>query len=193
MKLRLFAAVVCLALSTAAAHAQVGLYFNPVYNHISNSVADTGPFAFLGNNSKSNSFYGVDFGGYYDFVHSGKLAVGVDLRDSILHGNSAAINSFLFGVRVSASPFVRPFKPYAEFQVGVGTTRPPTNVRKTTREQFGALAGVDYTIAKHVDWRIAEIGYSSLTTVSSETIGGTSSIPASHIISASTGLVFRFR
>ena len=56
MKLRYYATVVVLALTTVAAHAQVGVYFNPIAIRVSNSVADTGPFAFLGENTKSRVF-----------------------------------------------------------------------------------------------------------------------------------------
>jgi hypothetical protein len=194
MKLRFLAvvAVVAAFTCTITAHAQVGLYLNPVATRISNSVGDTGPYAFLGQNSKSQMFYGVDFGGYYDFFHGTKLNAGFDMRDSIVHGNNAMLNSFLVGVRVSGKPFDRPFKPYLQGSVGAGSSRAPTGGAKTTRAQYGLFAGVDYPIAKHVDFRILEVGYSSLTTVSSETIGGTSTIPASNLLNFSTGLVFRF-
>ena len=48
MKLRFLAVAAVLALTGLRAHAQIGLYFNPVVSRISNSTADTGPFAFLG-------------------------------------------------------------------------------------------------------------------------------------------------
>src|SRR5579871_6119503 len=97
MKLRYLATVVVLALTTVAAHAQehnpdqgnVGLYFNPIAIRVSNTVADTGPFAFLGQNSKSQVFYGYDIGGTYDFFHAGNLATGFDMRYSDLHANNA--------------------------------------------------------------------------------------------------------
>lgn len=194
MKLRLVAAVVVLALSSIAAHAQAAVYFTaPIYDHISNSKADTGPFAFLGSGKTAANFWGVGFGGYYEVPVSGKLSAGVDLHDNIVHGNNAGLNTFMFGVRVSGKPFARPIKPYVEVGVGAGTSRAPTGSLKVTKAQFGAMVGADYPIGKHVDWRVLEIGWNSLTTVSSETIGGTASIPSSTIISASSGLVFRFK
>ena len=193
MKFRLFAVVVSLALMTIAAHAQVGLYLNPIAIHVSNSKADTGPFAFLGENSTSKMFYGVNFGGYYDFYQQGKTEVGLDVRDSIVHGNSASLNSFLVGIRVATKPFSRPLKPYLQASVGIGTSRPPTTTVRTNRAEFGVYGGVDYELNRHVDYRIAEVGFNSLTTASSTTIGGIGDIPASRLISFSTGLVFRFR
>jgi hypothetical protein len=54
--------------------------------------------------------------------------------------------------------------------------------------------GADYTLARHVDFRMIEIGYGSATTVSSATVGagGNTVIPASKMVSFSSGLVFRF-
>lgn len=193
MKFRLFAVVVGLALTTIAAQAQVGLYLNPIAIRVSNSKADTGPFAFLGENSTSKMFYGVNFGGYYDFYQQGKTEVGLDVRDSIVHGNSASLNSFLVGIRVATKPFSRPLKPYLQASVGIGTSRPPTTTVRTNRAEFGVYGGVDYELNRHVDYRIAEVGFNSLTTASSTTIGGIGDIPASRLISFSTGLVFRFR
>jgi hypothetical protein len=193
MKFRLFAAILGLALTTVAAHAQIGVYLNPVAIHVSNPKADTGPFAFLGENSTSQMFYGVDFGGYYNFLRRGKTEVGLDIRDSITHGNSASLNSFLVGVRVAVEPFSRPIKPYVQVSAGVGTTRPPTSLVRTSRAQYDIFGGADYTLNRHVDFRIFEVGYSSLTTASSTVTGGTGNIPASRLVSFSSGLVFRFR
>lgn len=192
MNFRYLALAVGLALTTLAAHAQVGLYINPVAIRVSNSQADSGPFAFLGENSKSNIFYGVNIGGYYNFYHQGKTEVGLDIRDSFTNGNSATLNSFLVGVRVATEPFKRPLKPYLQASVGVGTTRPPTSSVRSNRAQFGIFGGADYTLNRHVDFRVVEIGFNSLTTASSSTIGGVGNIPASKLLSFSTGLVFRF-
>ncbi len=194
MKFRFIALVVGLSLTTVAAQAQFGLYLNPVATRVSNSKADTGPFAFLGENSTSRMFYGVDMGGYYNFYQQGKTEVGVDIRDSIVHGNSASLNSFLVGVRVAAKPFSRPLKPYLQASVGVGTTRPPTSTVRINRATYGIFGGADYTLSRHVDLRIIEVGFNSLMTASSSTLGGgTSNIPASRLLSFSTGFVFRFR
>ena len=190
MKLRSIAAVAVLALATLAAHAQsqgnVGLYFNPVAIRVSNSNADHGSFAFLGDNSTSQVFYGYGFGGYYDFFHSGPIAAGFDVRESDLHANNAMLRSFLVGARVSAKPFSRPFKPYAQISFGLGTTKAPGSVVHISK--------FDYTLQKHIDFRVLEIGYGSLTTVSSADVGGgnTFYVPASNQVSFSSGLVFRF-
>src|ERR1700692_2767410 len=101
MKFRLLATVVCIAMTTGVACAQAGIYVAPTAIHAGNSTADTGPFAFLGNNSTSQMFYGVNIGGYYNFYRQGKTEAGIDVRDSITHGNNASLNSFLVGARIS--------------------------------------------------------------------------------------------
>jgi hypothetical protein len=198
MKLRYLATVVVFGLTTLAARAQsenqVGLYFNPLAIRVSNSAADYGPFAFLGQNSKSQVFYGFDAGAYYDFFHSGNIDAGLDVRASDLHANNALLKSFLFGARLSAHPFSRPFKPYLQASVGVGTTKAPSSTVRTSKLDYAVFGGVDYTLQRHIDFRAIEIGYGSLTTVSSLSAagGGNVVVPAAKLLSFSSGLVFRF-
>jgi opacity protein-like surface antigen len=195
MRLRLFAtAVLALFLSSAAAHAQIGVYMNPVAIRVSNSVKDTGPFSFLGPNSTSQVLFGYSLGGYDDFFHSGKLSAGIDMRLQDLHANNAMLRDFFLGVRVSGTPWNRPIKPYVQASVGVTTTKPPQSTVHTSKGSYLIMAGADYTLARHVDLRMLEVGYGSLTTVSSATIGtgGNTVIPAAKMVTFSSGLVFRF-
>jgi hypothetical protein len=203
MKLRYLATAVVLALTTVAAFAQnhdapaqgnFGLYLNPIAIRASNSYADSGPYAFLGQNSTSQVFYGYDLGGFYDFFHSGSLATGFDMRFSDLHANNALLKSFLVGLRVSGQPFARPFKPYIQVSVGEGSTKAPNSTIHIGKLDYGVFGGVDYRLGRHVDFRAIEIGYGSLTTASTATVGagGTVAIPAATLISFSSGLVFRF-
>jgi len=202
MKLPYLATVVLLAMTTltltpVVAHAQtdrhIGLYLNPVAIRVSNSFPDSGPFAFLGQNSTSQVFYGLDYGGYWDFFQSGKIAAGLDMRESDLHANNALLRSFLVGARLSAHPFRLPFKPYLQASVGLGTTKAPQTTVHASKLDYAIYGGIDYTIQRHVDFRIAEIGYGSLTTTSSSTNSVVSfAVPAAKLLSFSTGLVFRF-
>ena len=181
-----------LLLADSTAHAQIGFYINPIFTHVSNSTADSGPFAFLGEGGTSKEFGGVVLGGYDDFFHGTKLTAGVDVRDSIVHADNAGLNSFMVGIRVSGKPFTLPLKPYVQGSVGVGTSHSAHSGLSISREQYGIFAGADYPIATHVDFRVIEVGYGSVTTISSDTVGGTSSIPAANLVTVSTGLVFRF-
>ena len=177
MKLRLLVPALAMALASMAAHAQVSLYFNPVVSRVSNSTPDTGPFAFLGQNTTSRFFGGVDFGAYYDFAHYAKADVGIDLRDTIQHADNASLNTFLFGLHIEAKPSEHGLKPYIQVSVGEGRSKAPLNKVHVTKLAYGVFVGVDKELNKHVDWRIIEVGYGSISTISSENFGGTMSIP----------------
>jgi hypothetical protein len=198
MKLRYFATVVVLALTTVAAHAQsqgnVGLYFNPIAIRVSNSNADSGQFNFLGQNATSNVFYGYNLGGFYDFFHSGSVSAGLDMRFADLHADNAMLKDFLVGARVSSQPFSRPFRPYLQASIGNGRTKPQDATVRVSKLDYAIFGGVDYPLAKHIDFRIFEVGYGSLVTVSTATVGGGGNFPlkASTLINFSSGLVFRF-
>jgi hypothetical protein len=169
----------------------VGLYVNPIGIHISNSQADTGTFAFLGNNTTSRTFYGAAIGGYANFFHAQKYDAGVDIRDIIVSANNANLNSFLVGGRIIAKPIAEKFKPYLQLSVGAGRSKPPQSTIHLTRLQYGIFGGLDYTLAKHVDFRAFELGYGSVSTINSGNFNGTTSFSASSLFSVSTGLVFR--
>lgn len=190
MKGKHVVAALAFSLSALAAKAQIGLYFNPVGTRISNSVADTGPFAFLGAGNKSNLFGGVTFGGYYDFYHAEKFDAGVDVRDSIEHGNSANINSFLVGPRITRH--YERWSPYVEVAVGAGRTKSPLSPVHITKLEFDAFAGADYKLTKHVDFRALEVGYGSVNTIASSIYGAKPTIPAAKLLNFSSGFVFRF-
>jgi hypothetical protein len=189
MRFRFLAVAAVLALTGLSAHAQVGLYFNPVVSRISNR-ADTGPFAFLGDGATSQIFGGVDFGGYYDFAHFAKFDAGLDMRDTIQHGNSASLNSFMVGAHIEAKPLAHGLKPYAMLSVGDGRTRPPLSTVHVNKLEIDFTGGVDKELGRHVDWRVVEVGYGSVTTISSNTYGGPS-IPTAKLLNFSTGFVFR--
>jgi hypothetical protein len=187
-------------LTSIMAHAQadlptsnvIGLYINPAFIRVSNSDTDSGPFAFLGNNTTSRMFYGASIGGYYDFFHGKSFNAGADVRDTIVHGNNASLNSFLLGARVESKPIAFSLKPYAELLGGVGSSKPPTSSVHVSRAAYGVFGGVDYQFSNHVDFRMVEVGYGSVQTVNSGNFGGPVSLPASKLLSISTGLVFHF-
>ncbi len=193
MKLRLFLAALGLALIPSGAHAQIGLYFNPIVTHVGISQPDSGPFAFLGQGNTSGIFGGVSMGGYYDIGHDPKFAFGVDVRDELEHGNSALLNSFLVGARIEAKAPKAVLKPYLQLSGGVGTTHSGLSPARVSKAMYKIYGGVDYGLGKHLDWRVVEVGYGSLTTVSSSQFNVPSAIPSATLLSFTTGLVFRIR
>jgi hypothetical protein len=179
------------ASTTGIGSTDIGLYVNPIGIGISNSKADTGVFAFLGDGATQRTFYGAAIGGYVNFFHAQKYDAGIDLRDIIVSGNGAHLNSFLLGGRVAVKPLAEKFKPYLQLSVGVGSSKAPHSPIKLNRLQYGIYGGLDYTLAKHVDFRAFELGYGSVSTINSGNFNGTTSFSASSMFSVSTGLVFR--
>lgn len=193
MRLRFFLPALALAAFTVGAKAQqIGVYLNPVVTRIHDSEADTGPFAFLGDNTTTRYFGGVDMGGYYDFSHQPSFDVGADVRDTIIHSNNASLNTFMVALRVQGHPW-KGVKPYLQLGVGAGTSKAAESLVHTTRAEFGIFGGFDHPLNKHVDFRVIELGYGSVTTTSSAIYGGLTQIPADSLIHISTGLVFKFR
>jgi hypothetical protein len=179
------------ASTTGIGSTDIGLYVNPIGIGIRNSQPDTGPFAFLGDNTTSRTFYGADLGGYVNFFHAQKYDAGLDLRDVIVSGNSAHLNSFLVGGRVAAKPLAEKFKPYVQLSVGVGSSKAPHSTVRLSRFEYGIYGGLDYTLSKHVDFRAFELGYGSVSTINSGNFNGATTFPASSLFSVSAGLVFR--
>jgi len=76
--------------------------------------------------------------------------------------------------------------------IGVCRSRPSHTLASLGRLQYGAAVGADYAIASHVDFRVLEIGYGAVETISSSTYNGNTNPSTSQQISFRTGLVFRF-
>ncbi len=199
MNLRLLAAFAGMALATTGfaqtQHLnQIGIYATPMASHISNSTADTGVFSFLGDGTKARFFEGFGVGVYDDLLHGEKFDAGVDARLNILRGAGAQLTSFLVGGRLVYKPANSNIKPYVQVSGGVGNSKPAHNPLSSSKAEYAVAGGLDYRLGRYVDLRVAEIGYSSIETVSSNTARvGTTALPASQMINISTGIVFRLK
>jgi Outer membrane protein beta-barrel domain len=194
MKLRFLAAIAGFVMATGVAQAQIGIYTTPIFSRISNSTPDSGVFAFLGPNTTSRVFAGFGLGAYDDLYHSGNLEAGLDLRGNILRGNGAQLNSLLFGGRVAYKSVQRPnVKPYFQAGIGVGSSKSATNPVHISKLEYNVAAGLDYSFASHVDFRVVEIGYGSVQTISTNAIDQVGAVSNSQLVTFSTGLVFRFK
>ena len=193
MKLRFLAAIAGFVMATGVAQAQIGIYTTPIFSHISNSTPDPGVFAFLGPNTTSRVFAGFGVGAYDDLYHSGNLEAGLDVRGNILRGNGAQLNSILFGGRVAYKSPQRPnLKPYLQVGIGLGSSKAATNPVHLSKLEYDIAAGLDYSFATHVDFRVVEIGYGSVQTISTSAIDQVGTVSNSQLVTFSTGLVFRF-
>ncbi len=195
MKLRFLVPALALALTTIAAHAQVGIYVLPVVSRISLPQADNGPFAFLGDGQTAQVFGGIAFGGYYEFVHLPKADLGVDIRETIQHGNNASLDSFMGGLRLVGKPMTRlKVKPYGQFSVGDGRTTSALNSAHINRMQFAIYGGVDRPLNPHIDWRLIEVSFGEVSPVSSSAfLYNGPALPNARVLGFSTGFVFRFK
>ena len=177
----------------AAGHGQIGVYGMPEFTRVSNSTPDAGAFSLLGPNGTSRIFSGVGVGLYDEFLHGARLDGGVDLRGTIQKGSNAHLNEFLIGARVVFKPEGSNFRPYAEVLGGVGGTRAATNPVTTSKGTYGGFVGLDYRVSKHVDLRLLEVGYSSLTTISTSSVTAAGTQPgASQLLHFGAGIVLRF-
>ncbi|QNI35543.1 hypothetical protein [Edaphobacter albus] len=175
-------------------HAQMGVYINPIGIRVSNSQSDSGIFSFLGQGTTSRMFWGANIGFYDDFFHGKNVDVGVDLRDTVVGGNDARLNSFLVGGRVVMKSFSPSWRPYVQVSGGLGTTRAPHTSIHLNRGQYAVYGGADYKLNRYFDLKVLEVGYGSLSTISNSSFGNTTaSYPASKLLQVSWGLVFRIR
>jgi hypothetical protein len=151
-------------------------------------------FAFLGDGTTARTFWGANIGGYYDRWHGEKFDAGIDIRDTVVGANNAKLNNFLVGVRLVAKNISPSWRPYVQLSGGAGSTRAPHSTVRTTRATYGVFAGADYKLSRAIDVRAFEIGYGSLTTISSASVGNTTtSFPAANLLQVSAGIVFRIR
>lgn len=194
MKLWFSVLLSALFLMVLPSRAQMGVYINPIGIRVSNSQPDTGIYAFLGDGTTSRMFWGANIGFYDDFFHGDKVDVGVDIRDAVVGGNNARLNSFLVGGRVVMKSISPKWRPYVQFSGGVGTTRAPHTALRVNRGQYGIFGGADYKLNRYFDLKVAEVGYGSLPTVSTSSFGNsTASYPSSKLLQVSWGLVIRIR
>lgn len=184
-------AAVFTAVAPTAAHAQGALYFNPVAIRVS-TVVDNGTYSFLGPNTTSRTFWGFTLGGYYTIRTQKKYPVSfsVDVRDTLVHGDNAEINTFALGARIAGRPTAK-FHPYVEPFIADGSSRAPNTTLHITKPNYGILGGGDWDLTRHITFRVVEVGYSRLTTASDGTIGSTATVPSANLLHISTGFTFR--
>ena len=75
--------------------------------------------------------------------------------------------------------------------IGVGNSKAATNSVHFSKFEYNIAGGVDYSFSSHVDWRVIEIGYGSVETISTGAISATGNTSSSRMVNFSTGLVFR--
>jgi len=115
----------------------------------------------------TTNVYGATFG-FYDTKKAGPVLLGADFRGAMMgRGNTSgsytdqALDMGLLGVRVAAAPGKLRLMPYVEALLGRGYWRGGEGITRqdSTHGMLQGVAGVDYRMSAHVDWRVVEFGY----------------------------------
>jgi hypothetical protein len=164
----LFLLLFAVFVTSIAAHAQTGIYVEAGGSKV---------------DAPSNQWiYGPTFGVYHDFYAVPLFHLGADLRGSVLGiSQTTTLTSGMIGPRVSVHPHVLPIMPYLEGLGGIGYYDFGEGQGSSTQFEYQLLAGIDFTLIPHLDWRVVEFSY-----------GGLSALDGTlHPKTISTGLVFR--
>jgi len=103
------------------------------------------------------NIYGGTFG-VYSQKNFGVIALGGDVRGFDLSGgNSQNYSGVVAGPRLAIKPHVLPISPYIELLGGF--SRVSVSGNSNTDLAYNFVAGLDYTVVPHVDWRAIEYTY----------------------------------
>lgn len=92
------------------------------------------------------------------YAQSGHYAYfGGDFRGSFLSRNTFSYYTGALGPRLALKPPVLPIRPYIEGLVGAASTNNGTHLN------YQIVAGVDWTLLPHIDWRVIDYAYSATT------------------------------
>ena len=186
MRLRWLTTLLSIAILSTTAQAQIGIYgkFDALRLNASTVGSPSQAVAW---------FTGPGAGVYYDFLHHGPVALGADLRGNLLFGKQQKYRSALFGLRLVATPPRLAIRPYIQGSVGAGGARydvapisGATNYTYSTKFQYQVLAGLDYNLMRHLDARLAEVGYGRMSGISSNINAADATL-----FTISAGLVFK--
>jgi len=166
MKLRSIAILLAVALASAAAHAQAGVYlaFDAQQFDQSGIYANPG----IHGNVDRPWLFGPAYGIYYDVtrlprfgaLHTGPVILGIDGRGDTLrlaeYGSQLDRQDGIFSLRLTSRKAFMRSTPYIQGGFGIGHTRIPfrTTYNNNFVYQFGG--GVDRKLRGRIDWRVVE-------------------------------------
>jgi len=214
MKLRTIALVLSVALASAAAHAQTGVYVTGD----AQQFTQKGVLLFPGTHTNIDKLwlYGATYGVYYDFnrlpligkLKTGPVAVGVDGRGDIfrlnVYGSQIDREDGIFSLRISAKKPTKRFRllgtaPYGQGGFGIGHTRNAFRTYYNNNFIYQFSVGFDRPLShkyKNLDWRVLEVSAGSLANYPTGYYagnGGAGTNQSNHMITIGTGIVFRSR
>jgi hypothetical protein len=89
------------------------------------------------------------------------FAYGGDARASFLGGSGISLNSGAIGPRIAFKPHALPLQVYGEALGGFNSYTGGPFAASTTQAEYQLIAGADYTLFPHIDWRVVEYTYTS--------------------------------
>ena len=211
MKLRSIALVLTVALASAAAHAQVGIYVTGDTQRFTQE----GVLAFPGTHTNIDSpwLFGATYGVYYDVTHlpyfgklkTGAIVLGIDGRGDTFRLNEygSALNrqDGIFSLRIATKKpvpqsFLLKSTLYLQGGFGIGHTRNPFRTYYNNDFLYQVSIGADRPLthkSKGVDWRVIEVSLSSLANYPTGYYsynGGAAAGQSNYSITLGTGIVF---
>jgi opacity protein-like surface antigen len=199
MKLRSLALFLAVALASAAANAQTGVYLTfDAQQFTQNGI---NPVPRPSGNTDRPWIFGPGYGIYYNIhrlprvgeVHTGPVVLGVDVRGDTLrvseYGSQLDRQDGILSLRVSPRGKLLNSTPYAMAGFGIGHTRIPyaTAYSNNFIYQFGV--GLDHNIRGRLDWRVVEADAGALGGYQV----GHGANQSNYLVTLSTGFVFRIR
>ncbi len=197
MKLRSVAVFLAVALLSAAAHAQTGVYLAFDAQQFTQNGVNAIPHP--SGNTDRPWVFGPEYGIYYNVthlprlgvLHTGPVVLGIDGRGDTLrlseYGSQLDRQDGILSLRVSTKDKYKGLTPYAQAGFGIGHTRIPYAAHYTNNFIYQFGVGVDRNIRGRLDWRIVEGDAGFL----GGYVVGHGANQSNYLITLSTGLVFR--
>ena len=142
----LLVALFAVVFASKTAHSQVSFYADFSASKLTNSTG-------------TNYLYGPTIGGSIELLPWGPIKVGGDIRGSFVGSGGKRLDGIVVGPRLSLHVKPLHLKPYGEFMVGFARYNDGAGTASTD-SQIQVNTGVDRQVAKLIDWRVFEYGYS---------------------------------
>jgi opacity protein-like surface antigen len=205
MKLRSIALVLAVALVSAAAHAQSGVYLTMDAQQFTQEGVDLPAFP---NSADIDRpwLYGPGYGVYYDVTHlpylgklkTGPVVFGIDARGDTLrlseYHSTFNRQDGLFSIRVAPRNKFKGLTPYIQGGFGIGHTKVPFRNHYSNNFNYQFSIGVDRKLKNHIDWRVVEASAGSLANYATGYYpAGVGPNQSNYTVTLATGLVFRIK
>jgi hypothetical protein len=196
MKLRSIVILATLAVASAAAHAQAGIYATFDAQEFTRTGLFANPPA-GSSNSDSPWLYGPTAGAFYTIhkipklgeLHTGPISLGLDARGDFLRTNTPySRDDGIISLRVTPKSGMKGgLAPYIQGGAGIGHTKVPGQLSYTNNWSYLLALGADRKLKGPVSWRVVEASAGFLGSY----VAGANKNQSNYNVTFSTGLVVR--